>query len=92
MRSQARNKYTYFAMVAQREGIRPAGGDLLKTARNEQEHAKLWFEALGHIGTTAENLLAAAERERTMSTDIKDRFAKDADEEGFPRWRSFSQK
>ncbi|WP_138306096.1 MULTISPECIES: rubrerythrin [unclassified Clostridium] len=82
--SQARNKYTYFAMVAQREGYDQLAEIFLKTARNEQEHARLWFEALGHMGTTAQNLLAAAEGENYEWTDMYDRFAKDADEEGFP--------
>ncbi len=82
--SQARNKYTYFAMIAQREGYEQLADIFLKTARNEQEHAKLWFEALGHLGTTAQNLLAAAEGENYEWTDMYDRFAKDADEEGFP--------
>ena len=82
--SQARNKYTYFAMVAQREGYDQLSEIFLKTARNEQEHARLWFEALGHMGTTAQNLLAAAEGENYEWTDMYDRFAKDADEEGFP--------
>lgn len=82
--SQARNKYTYFAMVAQREGYDQLAEIFLKTARNEQEHARLWFEALGHMGTTAQNLLAAAEGENYEWTDMYDRFAKDADDEGFP--------
>lgn len=82
--SQARNKYTYFAMVAQREGYDQLAEIFLKTARNEQEHAKLWFEALGHLGSTAENLLAAAEGENYEWTNMYDRFAKDAEEEGFP--------
>ena len=90
--SQARNKYTYFAMVAQREGYDQLAEIFLKTARNEQEHAKLWFEALGHIGTTAENLLAAAEGENYEWTDMYDRFAKDADEEGFPEMAELFRK
>lgn len=81
--SQARNKYTYFANIAQREGYDQLAEIFLKTARNEQEHAKLWFEALGHMGTTAENLLAAAEGENYEWTDMYDRFAKEASEEGF---------
>lgn len=81
--SQARNKYTYFASIAQREGYDQLAEIFLKTARNEQEHAKLWYEALGHLGTTAENLLAAAEGENYEWTDMYDRFAKDAAEEGF---------
>lgn len=81
--SQARNKYTYFAAIAQREGYDQLAEIFLKTARNEQEHARLWFEALGHLGSTAENLLAAAEGENYEWTDMYDRFAKDAEEEGF---------
>lgn len=81
--SQARNKYTYFAQVAQREGYEQLAEIFLKTARNEQEHAKLWYEALGHIGGTAENLLTAAEGENYEWTDMYDRFAKDAAAEGF---------
>lgn len=81
--SQARNKYTYFAMIAQREGYDQLAEIFLKTARNEQEHAKLWYEALGHLGTTAENLLAAAEGENYEWTDMYARFAKDAEQEGF---------
>ena len=82
--SQARNKYTYFAAVAQGEGYDQIAELFLKTARNEQEHARLWFDSLGHIGKTAANLLAAAEGENYEWTDMYDRFAKDADEEGFP--------
>lgn len=90
--SQARNKYTYFAMIAQREGYEQLAEIFLKTARNEQEHAKLWFEALGHLGTTAQNLLAAAEGENYEWTDMYDRFAKDADEEGFPEMAELFRK
>lgn len=81
--SQARNKYTYFANIAQREGYEQLAEIFLKTARNEQEHARLWYEALGHIGTTAENLLTAAEGENYEWTDMYDRFEKDARAEGF---------
>ena len=81
--SQARNKYTFFAHVAQREGYEELAEIFLMTARNEQEHARVWFEELGHIGVTAENLLAAAEGENYEWTDMYDRMAKDADEEGF---------
>lgn len=81
--SQARNKYTYFAHVAQREGYEQLAEIFLKTARNEQEHARVWFQELGHIGNTAENLLAAAEGENYEWTDMYDRMAKDAEEEGF---------
>lgn len=81
--SQARNKYTYFAAVAQTEGYDQLAEIFLKTARNEQEHARLWFQELGHLGNTAQNLLAAAEGENYEWTDMYDRFAKDAEEEGF---------
>ncbi|MBR4999650.1 MAG: rubrerythrin family protein [Rikenellaceae bacterium] len=81
--SQARNKYTYFAEVARREGYEQLAEIFLQTARNEQEHARLWFEALNGIGNTAENLLHAAEGENYEWTDMYDRFAKDAEEEGF---------
>lgn len=81
--SQARNKYTYFANIAQREGYDQLSELFLKTARNEQEHARVWFEELGHLGKTAENLLAAAEGENYEWTDMYDGFAKTADEEGF---------
>jgi len=82
--SQARNKYTYFAEVAKREGFEQLAEIFLKTAANEREHAKLWFEELGHIGSTAKNLLAAAEGENYEWTDMYERFAKDAEDEGFP--------
>lgn len=82
--SQARNKYTYFANIAMQEGYDQLAEIFLKTARNEQEHARVWFQELGHLGNTAENLLAAAEGENYEWTDMYDRFAKDADEEGFP--------
>ena len=81
--SQARNKYTYFANIAQREGYDQLSEIFLKTARNEQEHARIWFEELGHLGKTAENLLQAAEGENYEWTDMYARFAKDAEEEGF---------
>ncbi|MGE4353075.1 MAG: rubrerythrin [Oscillospiraceae bacterium] len=81
--SQARNKYTYFAGIAQNEGYDQLAEIFLKTARNEQEHARIWFEELGHMGNTAQNLLAAAEGENYEWTDMYDRMAKDADEEGF---------
>ncbi|NLV35203.1 MAG: 4Fe-4S binding protein [Clostridiaceae bacterium] len=81
--SQARNKYTYFANIAQREGYDQIAELFLKTARNEQEHARVWFEELGNLGKTAENLLKAAEGENYEWTDMYDRFAKDAEEEGF---------
>lgn len=81
--SQARNKYTYFASVAKKEGYEQIAAIFQKTADNEKEHAKLWFKALGDLGTTAENLLAAAEGENYEWTDMYANFAKEADEEGF---------
>ncbi|MDO4744007.1 MAG: rubrerythrin family protein [Clostridia bacterium] len=81
--SQARNKYTYFASVAKKEGYQQIAAIFEETASNEKEHAKLWFKALGELGTTAENLLHAAEGENYEWTDMYDRFAKDAEEEGF---------
>ncbi|NLJ89094.1 MAG: rubrerythrin family protein [Epulopiscium sp.] len=82
--SQARNKYTYFAHIAQREGYEQLAEIFLTTARNEQEHARIWFEELGGLGNTAVNLLQAAEGENYEWTDMYDRFAKDAEAEGFP--------
>ena len=82
--SQARNKYTYFASVAKKEGLEQISALFLKTADNEKAHAKMWFKELGGIGTTAENLAAAAEGENFEWTDMYDEFAKTADEEGFP--------
>ncbi|MBQ4565839.1 MAG: rubrerythrin family protein, partial [Oscillospiraceae bacterium] len=81
--SQARNKYTYFASVAKKEGYEQISALFLKTAENEKEHAKLWFKELGELGNTAENLAAAAEGENYEWTDMYANFAKDADEEGF---------
>ncbi|MDD2980848.1 MAG: [FeFe] hydrogenase, group A [Hespellia sp.] len=81
--SQARNKYTYFAEVAQREGYDQLSEIFLKTARNEQEHARIWYQELGNIGKTAVNLLHAAEGENYEWTDMYAQFAKDAREEGF---------
>ena len=81
--SQARNKYTYFASVAKKEGYEQIAAIFLQTAENEKEHAKLWFKHLGGIGTTAANLLAAAEGENYEWTDMYDTFAKEAEEEGF---------
>ncbi|MDD2393301.1 MAG: ferritin family protein [Eubacteriales bacterium] len=81
--SQARNKYTYFANIAQQEGYDQLSEIFLKTARNEQEHARIWYEELGNLGDTAENLLHAAEGENYEWTDMYERFAKDAQEEGF---------
>ena len=81
--SQARNKYTYFASVAKKEGYGQIAAIFQQTADNEKEHAKLWFKALGGIGDTAANLLAAAEGENYEWTDMYDTFAKEAEEEGF---------
>lgn len=81
--SQARNKYTYFAAVAQREGYDQLAELFLKTARNEQEHARIWYEELGNLEDTAKNLLHAAEGENYEWTDMYARFAKEAEEEGF---------
>ncbi len=81
--SQARNKYTYFASVAKKEGYEQIAAIFLKTAENEKEHAKLWFKALGELGDTAQNLAAAAEGENYEWTDMYEQFAKDAQEEGF---------
>ena len=81
--SQARNKYTYFASVAKKAGYEQIAALFLQTAENEKEHAKLWFKALGELGDTAENLLHAAEGENYEWTDMYDRMARDADEEGF---------
>lgn len=82
--SMARNKYTYFASVAKKEGYEQMSALFLKTADNEKEHAKLWFKELQGIGDTAANLAAAAEGENYEWTDMYDEFAKTADEEGFP--------
>ena len=81
--SQARNKYTYFASVAKKEGYEQIAAIFLQTAENEKEHAKLWFKELGELGDTAQNLLHAAEGENYEWTDMYDTFAKEADEEGF---------
>ena len=81
--SQARNKYTYFASVAKKEGYEQISALFLKTAENEKEHAKLWFKALGELGKTAENLEHAADGENFEWTDMYDRMAREADEEGF---------
>ena len=82
--SQARNKYTYFASVAKKAGYEQIAALFLKTADNEKEHAKLWIKELEELGTTEENLKAAAEGENFEWTDMYDRMAKEADEEGFP--------
>ena len=81
--SQARNKYTYFASVAKKQGFEQIADLFLKTADNEKEHAKMWFKELNGIGDTAENLLAAAEGENYEWTDMYEDFAKTAEEEGF---------
>ncbi len=82
--SQARNKYTYFASVAKKEGYEQIAALFQKTADNEKEHAKMWFKEMNGIGNTAENLLHAAEGENYEWTDMYDGFAKTAEEEGFP--------
>ena len=81
--SQARNKYTYFASKAKKEGFEQIAEIFQKTADNEKEHAKLWFKELEGIGSTAENLLHAAEGENYEWTDMYEGFAKTAEEEGF---------
>lgn len=81
--SQARNKYTYFASVAKKQGFEQIADLFLRTADNEKEHAKMWFKELNGIGDTAENLLAAAEGENYEWTDMYEDFAKTAEEEGF---------
>ena len=81
--SQARNKYTYFASAAKKAGYEQIAALFLKTADNEKEHAKLWFKALGGIGTTEENLKSAADGEAFEWTDMYERMAREADEEGF---------
>lgn len=81
--SGARNKYTYFASKAKKEGFEQISALFLKTADNEKEHAKMWLKELNGIGSTAENLLHAAEGENYEWTDMYDRMAKDAEEEGF---------
>lgn len=81
--SQARNKYTYFASAAKKEGFEQIADIFLKTAENEKEHAKMWFKELSGIGTTAENLSAAADGENYEWTDMYEEFAKTAEKEGF---------
>ena len=81
--SQARNKYTYFASVAKKEGYEQISALFTKTADNEKEHAKMWFKLLGELGNTAQNLAAAAAGENYEWTDMYATFAKEADEEGF---------
>ena len=82
--SQARNKYTYFASVAKKEGYEQIAALFLKTADNEKEHAKLWFKVLDGIGNTAENLKDAADGENYEWTDMYSGFADTAEKEGFP--------
>ena len=82
--SEARNKYTFFASVAKKQGFEQIADLFLKTADNEKEHAKLWFRELNGLGDTAENLLNAAEGENYEWTDMYDGFAKTAEAEGFP--------
>ena len=82
--SQARNKYTYFASKAKKEGFEQIAALFQQTADNEKEHAKMWFKELNGIGDTAQNLAAAAEGENYEWTDMYDGFAKTAEEEGFP--------
>lgn len=82
--SQARNKYTYFASVAKKEGYEQISSLFLKTADNEKEHAKMWFKELQGLGNTAENLEAAAGGENYEWTDMYEEFAQTAEKEGFP--------
>jgi len=82
--SQARNKYTYFASVAKKEGYEQIASLFQQTADNEKEHAKMWFKELGELGNTADNLKAAADGENYEWTDMYAEFAKVAEEEGFP--------
>lgn len=83
--SEARNKYTYFASVARKEGYEQIAAIFEETAANEREHAKLWFKALGLLGKTPENLVSAAEGERYEWTQMYKEFAEVADEEGFTK-------
>ncbi len=82
--SQARNKYTYFASVAKKNGYEQIAALFLETANNEKEHAKLWFKELGQLGDTAQNLAQAAAGENFEWTDMYERMAQEAEEEGFP--------
>ena len=82
--SEARNKYTYFASVAKKQGFEQISALFLKTADNEKEHAKMWFKELGGLGDTAENLVSAANGENYEWTEMYAGFAKTAQEEGFP--------
>jgi len=83
--SQARNKYTYYASVAKKEGYEQISAIFLETAGNEKEHAELWFKALGELGTTEENLKHAAEGENYEWTEMYAEMAQTAKEEGFER-------
>ena len=83
--SEARNKYTYFASVAKKEGYEQISAIFLKTAENEKEHAKMWFKALGGLSDTSKNLAAAAAGENYEWTDMYATFAKEAEEEGFTK-------
>ena len=82
--SQARNKYTYFAQIAEKEGMEQIAEMFLKSAENEKVHAKMWFRELGGINGTAENLSDAADGENFEWTEMYEEFAKTAEEEGFP--------
>lgn len=82
--SQVRNKYTFFADIARREGFEQIAAIFQQTADNEAAHAKLWFRNLGDLGTTAQNLLRAAEGEHYEWTDMYQSFAQDAEKDGFP--------
>ena len=81
--SEARNKYTYFASVAKKEGYEQISELFLKTAENEKEHAKMWFKELSGIGSTTDNLKQAADGENYEWTNMYEEFAKTAEEEGF---------
>ncbi len=81
--SQARNKYTYFASVAKKAGYEQIADLFLATANNEKEHAKIWFKELNELGTVEENLKSAAEGENFEWTDMYERMAKEAEQEGF---------
>ena len=88
--TQARSKYDYFASVAKKEGYEQIAAIFQATANNEKEHAKMWFKALGVIGTTAENLASAAAGENYEWTDMYDRMAQEAEEEALRSWRRSS--
>ena len=85
--SQARNKYTYFASKAKKEGFEQISALFLKTADNEKEHAKMWFKELDGLGNTAENLASAADGENYEWTDMYDGFAKTAEKRAFRSWQ-----